>query len=471
MGLLLAWLPVLIMCCIIDRNPIAATSVRLKLNRLLDSVRRALLNPELRDSYIRESGRDREDFAWTKALDNEEYFQEDFFTDFAGQGRKRWHYGVAHPILAGAEESWIAEHGRDWLRDHEAARTSLVKGPEPMKGLRWFDFRELWQVTSASLIVVGSAAGAFIISYFTPTVGLGCRSGGYVVFVVIALGLLTLEMTIWWFVPEHATSTDDVVTRIGTKLHHTLSQNGSILGHQGFRETVHSSLSWWTRLTIRDRLEYFLLRPMEYFNCGWLCYMIAAQTFGSYQNCDCMASLWGPGGGYMDFEDYNYYIGSGIAFYWGFGTALSISIMAISFAFIIWEWCTQSHLSSENYKKAAAGLKTTRRFKKYTYYIRNLTDTVIELVKRLFRGSRDGVRGRRSVLWTSKTNIYKTKSWETHRLHTTLKDSSWGEQSPTSKERELFLEGTLRHSPSFPLQSYTAAKGFPWPPGSSAENV
>ena len=460
------------MCCIIDRNPVSTTSVRLKLNRLLDSVRRALLNPELRDSYIREIGREREDWSWTKALDNEEYFQEDFFTQFAGQGRIRWHYGVAHPIIAGAEESWIAEHGRDWLRDHFAARTSLVKGPALMKGLKWFDFRELWQMTGAILIVVGSAAGAFIISYFTPTVGLGCRSGGYMVFTVIAIGLLTIEMLIWWLVPEHASSTDDVVTRIGTKLHHTATQKGSILYHQGFREKVHKSLSWWTRLSIRDRLEYCLLRPIEYFNCAWLCYIIAAQTFGSYQNCDCMSSLWAPGGGYLDFEDFNYYRSNGVTLYWGLGTATSMSVMAFSFAFIIWEWCTQSHLCSSNYKKAASGLKTTRRFKKYTYHIRNFADTTIELVKLLFRGRRHDhdLRGRRSVLWTSKTHSQKRKLWETHRSHD---GSPWRKPDSIYKERGIFFqeEGKLRHSPNIPLQLYSPLPGSLWSPGSDAEDV
>ena len=79
LGLLLAWLPVLILCSIVDRNPIAVEATRIKLNRLLDSVRSALLNPGLRNTYIKEIGRRPSDFAWTKVLNNEEYFREDFF--------------------------------------------------------------------------------------------------------------------------------------------------------------------------------------------------------------------------------------------------------------------------------------------------------------------------------------------------------------------------------------------------------
>ena len=37
------------------------------------------------------------------------------------------------------------------------------------------------------------------LSFCTPTVGLGCRSGGYTVFIVIATGLVTVEIFLWWY--------------------------------------------------------------------------------------------------------------------------------------------------------------------------------------------------------------------------------------------------------------------------------
>ena len=103
----------------------------------------------------------------------EAYFQGDFFTRFAGQGRIRWHYGVAHSILTGIEDSFVADYGRDWLRNAEKARTKLVTGPQKILGLRRFDFREFWQIVSSIFIVCGAVSGAFIISFSTPTVGLG----------------------------------------------------------------------------------------------------------------------------------------------------------------------------------------------------------------------------------------------------------------------------------------------------------
>jgi hypothetical protein len=155
LGLLLGWLPVFIMGSIIDRNPMASDDLRHQLNGLLDKVRRALLDPQLRHTYMRDTNRTEDDFRWTRNLDNDDYFR-DFFIDFAGQGRSRWHYGVAHPILAGIEDAYVSGYGRDWLRHPDLARTKLVLGPDRIKGLRSFDFRELWQIGSAFATVLGT---------------------------------------------------------------------------------------------------------------------------------------------------------------------------------------------------------------------------------------------------------------------------------------------------------------------------
>lgn len=174
LGCLLSWLPVLIFASIVDRNPNAADSILLELNSFLDRVRSALLDVNLRSTYLvvqdttrRASWRRHQqdhDFAWTSALDNDDYFQLDFFTEFAGQGRLRWHYGVAHSILAGIEGSFMAAAGRNWLKDADWARTKMIVGPERMFGLRWFDFRILWQIISSIFILVGTVGGAFILS-------------------------------------------------------------------------------------------------------------------------------------------------------------------------------------------------------------------------------------------------------------------------------------------------------------------
>lgn len=166
LGLLLAWLPVFVLLCIIDRNPIATESIKKQLNDLLDDVRLALRDNQRRVTYMQDIGLDDADFVtWTERLDYE-YFQ-DFFAQFAGQGRRRWHYGVAHPILRSIEDTAMAQtgNGRDWLRNPDAARTDVIWNVQPGgRGLHWFDPQMLWQIISSLFVVGGTAGGAFILS-------------------------------------------------------------------------------------------------------------------------------------------------------------------------------------------------------------------------------------------------------------------------------------------------------------------
>ena len=319
MGCLLSFVPVLIMTSIVDRNPVSAGSIRLELNSLLDDVRSALLDPDLRNTYMRVTGRTQEDFAWTNALNNDDYFHQDFFTRFAGQGRVRWHYGVAHPILASIESSFMAEYGRDWLKDPDRARTAMVLGPERLPGLRWFDFRMIWQIISAAFIVCGTIGGAFVISCksdisvvradhsshldYTPTVGLGCRSGGYLIFAVIALGTFSVELLVWWLTPDGSSLAEWIrhgpeapITRWGTNMGRGLSRTDSNGWAARARSRAERLLYTWNNMTFRDRMEVLFLRPCEIVNTGWLIYIVAAQTFGSYRTCDCQASMWGKHG-------------------------------------------------------------------------------------------------------------------------------------------------------------------------------
>jgi hypothetical protein len=105
----------------------------------------------------------------------------------------------------------------------------------------------------------------------------------------------------------------------------------------------------------------------------------------------------------------DYYRARGAAYNWGIGTALSTAIMSIAFAFIVVEWCTQSHLSTENYDDAMQGLRRTRRFRKYTAWLRGLPNLIIRLTKRwwfmMLARRTQGPRGRRSLVWTWQTNL------------------------------------------------------------------
>ena len=165
----------LVLCSIVDRNPISSDDIRKLLNRFVNRVRLSLHNGEIRREYferLREEGipddmRRRMEGWVDKIAQQSREFSPDFFIQFAGQGRLRWHYGAAHPILSDIETSYIAKRGRHWLRNEGEARVMLVLGPVASKGLRWFDPREFWQITAAVIMVTGTTWGAFVLSYFT----------------------------------------------------------------------------------------------------------------------------------------------------------------------------------------------------------------------------------------------------------------------------------------------------------------
>lgn len=319
---------------IADRSPASTDETRRKLNLLLESVRVGLLSDP--------------NSKWNGRISPGEYF-----TDFCGQGRSRWHYGVAHPILVGIEDDFAARHGRGWL-SHPDARRMLVSRPKNIAGVPWFDFRDIFQILSAVVIVGGSVFGAFIISYFTPTIGLGCRSGGYIIYFILALSVFLTESTIWWAVPSE-------------------TRTRRVLG--------------------------YLLNVVEVTNTCWLIYIIIAQTFGLYRTCSCWSSSWSGGGGYINFRAAAFYKDRGVLLCWIGGTMLACTVMGVSFLYIVAQWCSQSHLWTLDYGKAMTGLKWTRRCKKYTIWFRCVPGWCVGQVKIHRLGFLGKKRGRRSLDW------------------------------------------------------------------------
>lgn len=338
LGLLLAWLPVLILSSIVDRNPVAANDILVKINALLDRVRESLMDDAVKQDYIETiADIDRDTMVkWVEATSKACPDLEDFFVEFAGQGRKRFHYGVAHPILTDIERAYIVDKGRNWLENEAEARTRLVLG-DKFGGLNWLDPRELWQVLSAVVIVGGTILGAFFLSYFTPTVGVGCRSGGYFVFGSVSLGLLVVEMLCWW-------AFDASDRKVGVHL----------------------------------AVERYFFKPIELINVGWLAYITISQTTGAYNSCRCKSSLWFGGGGYIDWNNYDTATSPWVRYNWTIATSFSATIMAAAMAYIVTEWCLQSHLATLNLKHAAKGLRRVRRFRWITSPFRDTVHYLIE---------------------------------------------------------------------------------------------
>lgn len=82
--------------------------------------------------------------------------------------------------------------------------------------------------------------------------------------------------------------------------------------------------------------------------------------------------------------------------------ALSLVVMMLSMIFITYEYCTQSHLSSEDYDQAMQGLRMTRSFKRHMSWCYQIPASVIRMVRVLLNSILDGkVSPRRNSLeWT-----------------------------------------------------------------------
>lgn len=457
LGLLLSWLPVLILCSIVDRNPVTADDVRRRLNKLIDSVRLALQDEQIRREYINtfqdqpEAERMKE---WIDSVSLESRFMYEFFVGFAGQGRVRWFYGVAHSIICNIENCYIAERGRNWLHNEMEARTHLILGPVDDEGPLWFDFRDLWQIIGAVTIVGSTIAGAFILSYYTPTVGLGCRSGGYMIFGTISFSLLALEMLVWWicsrppashpppqwmrrpslYLQRHPrvlrlgegfvrglrliyvsclTAVEDFAIKCLVACLSILPLIDKPHRLRQAEHTLRSHLDSFHDLTFQQKLELLFFRPLEVINAAWLLYIVMAQTVGYYRSCSCVTSVWGNSGGYLDFSQSDVTNSPWVKWYWTTGTILAVSVTGIAMVYVVAEWCLQSHLSTDDYNSARSGLRSVRRFRRLMLPVRNALHAVIAPLAAVWSRI-EGLLGlscrpQKSIRWTKEiTYLYST---------------------------------------------------------------
>ncbi|MCJ1465164.1 hypothetical protein MMC07_003780 [Pseudocyphellaria aurata] len=382
LGSLLAWFPVLILSSIVDRNPTQTKTTCKKLNKFLGEVQVALRSDKFANKLRQtvnikwasgqgsDSPLERENFDEEKPLP----LASGFFNEFAGQGRVRWHYGVAHPILTGMEITILRkcekEYTRNWLQLRDI-KEELMRGSEEKVVLLHFDLREFWEILCAFLIVIGTISGAFILSFRTPTIGLGCRAGGYAIFGILAAALVFLELLTWYYVVAPA---QKELNRIGEQLADEIRKQ---------KEDLIATLNWTFRFC-------------ELVNTAWLIYIVMAQTLGSYRNCDCQSSIWSRGGGYINVK-FAIKADLSIQAWWITGVLLSSLIMLTAIAFLVVEWCEQSHLNAVDREKAIHGLKVTQHFKYRTLWIRRPPVYFVSLCKSSWKGT----KARESITWSS----------------------------------------------------------------------
>ena len=217
----------------------------------------------------------------------------------------------------------------------------------------------------------------------------------------MALALLLIETVTWWL--THSTS--HVSTSIPQRVISRYLKQTDFDPEKAAKPTsrMHRFMTCFPNLTPRELVKKLVIIPLEAINTGWLLYIIFAQTFGSYQTCDCAASIWSSAyGGYIDLHSYEYDAANGVYTYWSAATALSCSVLIAGLVYIINEYCTQANLSTENYQRAMQGLRWTRAYKRHTRFIRFVPKWMMKAgISSSFIVTRGKTQQkRRSLVWT-----------------------------------------------------------------------
>ncbi|OQV06437.1 hypothetical protein CLAIMM_10999 [Cladophialophora immunda] len=304
LGLLLSWIPSLVVMAIVDRNPTNSSRCQELIERWLynvdkvvdvqrqkQSVRTAAHAPTQPPQLPGQGEEAQQELdigklLWSKTLERERpgVRQPYNIGHFVGQGRYLRYCGVANAALLQYERT-RGDPNLLNLDDLASFEKQLTRRP-----YSWFI---IW---AFSEMIVGISFGmAFMVSFNTPTRGLGCRSGLY---------------SIWYII---------------------------------------SSLSWLVLLAIQEPwrwLQKLMLLPN--FLAVLLLFLITLfQVLGLLNGCLCKSSTFGSSafGGYMDFQNAIFYRKAyNVTVYWGTAAALGFFTSFVVIAWAMRRWSKSSPL-------------------------------------------------------------------------------------------------------------------------------
>ncbi|KAF2112515.1 hypothetical protein BDV96DRAFT_648772 [Lophiotrema nucula] len=205
--------------------------------------------------------------------------------EFIGQGRRMQYSGLASAVLENIDSSHFGHH----LVSCDSATSAIVRRLNGRRPAAWF-------VTAcvSLFLVFSQLAMAFMLAYNTPSVGLGCWSGGYVVYAFL------------------------------------------------------SSISWIVQLFCKrpGRWTRFLCHTS---NGLAFCFLIAftlAMLTGAFNSCFCMTLF---GRSYMNFESSEFYLKFfHVGRYWIGATVIGGLVPFISFLWAVFGWLKCQHLWTVN---------------------------------------------------------------------------------------------------------------------------
>ncbi|KAK7926575.1 hypothetical protein PG985_003573 [Apiospora marii] len=289
LGLLLLWVPIVVFASVVDRNPTSATRCGDLIERWLFNIDQLFVPlPQPRENTPPHWRARRGNTQNANADDTEEFS----IGEFLGQGRRLRYCGVTDTVL-----SYIAHPDRAHM-----PLPNLFRNPGTKPMLTHQDFQRdlvsrpwkwyfIWGV--AQVIVSMGFTMAFMVSFNTPTVGLGCRSLSYLV---------------WWCC------------------------------------TVPSWVLLGLQQEPRPWIRHLLVVPNLLAILTLFATMIALSISG-FDDCVCKSSTFGAGGGYMDFQNGRFYKDYyDVSTYWGAATGVGGSTLVLSIVWLAWKWHKSSSL-------------------------------------------------------------------------------------------------------------------------------
>ncbi|KAK0621830.1 hypothetical protein B0T17DRAFT_600607 [Bombardia bombarda] len=168
LGLLYSWLPMLVICTIIDRNPVSSERTAELMSRWLYNVN---VVRTWRTKGVANMPAPGPDGWW----DNEvpPHFR---IEGFIGQGRRMQYCGLVHAMLSCVKEPHRIDDAAGLRRYDELARDVVTRLDGRRPGL-WYS-----SALRAMFLVWVPILMAFVVAFTSPTVGLGCWSGSFLVF-------------------------------------------------------------------------------------------------------------------------------------------------------------------------------------------------------------------------------------------------------------------------------------------------
>ena len=256
LGLLLTWLPVVVVATIVDRNPISATRCKVLIERWLYNID-GLFAMDLRSPQPRLPRHE-----WARGE------QTDTFSvgGFVGQGRRMRYCAVTDTVLDMIGNKTSTEMPLPGPDQATILQTNL-----PKRSPAWYG---VWVLSG--LIVTLAFGMAFLVSYKTPTVGLGCRSLAYMV----------------WYLT--------------------------------------SSISWVLLFFCQEphRVVRYISQVANALAAVFLWAIMLLQVLNGMNNCFCKSSAFETGlsNGYMDFESGPFYqVAYDVVLTWGVATGFGLA--------------------------------------------------------------------------------------------------------------------------------------------------